>query len=228
MISSHTLLIAAALAACSTPEPHARSANESPKISATAATPTLSDKDSTTILAKADRGRIRGDSAAKLWVVMVSDFQCPYCRQWHDEVFATVVRDYVEQGKIRIAYLNFPLSGHANAMPAAEAAMCAAVQGRFWEMHDAIFRTQSHWAGLSDPKPVFDSLALSTGVAAQPYRACIQSGATRAMIAADEQRASAAGVKATPTFFIGAETIEGAVPLADFRSALDKALGQSR
>ncbi len=180
------------------------------------------------MLAKADRGRIRGDSAAKLWVVMVSDFQCPYCRQWHDEVFATVVRDYVEQGKIRIAYLNFPLSGHGNAMPAAEAAMCAAVQGRFWEMHDAIFRTQSHWAALSDPKAVFDSLALGVGVAAQPYRACVQSGATRAMIAADEQRASAAGVKATPTFFIGAEMIEGAVPLADFRSALDNALGKSR
>ena len=222
------LMIAAALAACSTPEPHARSGSDSPRVLEAAATPRLSEKDSTTILAKADRGRIRGDSTAKLWVVMVSDFQCPYCRQWHDEVFATVVRDYVERGKIRIAYLNFPLSGHANAIPAAEAAMCAAVQGKFWEMHDAIFRTQSHWAGLSDPKPVFDSLALSTGVAAQPYRACVQSGATRAMIEADEQRASAAGVKATPTFFIGAETIEGAVPLADFQSALDKALGQRR
>lgn len=159
---------------------------------------------------------------------MVSDFQCPYCRQWHDEVFATVVRDYVDNGKIRIAYLNFPLSGHANAMPAAEAAMCAAVQGRFWEMHDAIFRTQGQWAALADAKPIFDSLAVSSGVSAAGYRTCMQSGATRPMIAADQERASTAGVKATPTFFVGTEQIEGAIPLADFRSALDKALGQSR
>ena len=159
---------------------------------------------------------------------MVSDFQCPFCREWHDEVFPTVTRDYVATGKIRLAYLNFPLSGHPNAMPAAEAAMCASVQGKFWEMHDAIFRTQDQWAGLPDPRAKFDSLAVSVGVAPAAYRSCIASGATRAMIAADQQRASSAGVKATPTFFVGSDQIEGAVPLPEFRAALDKALAGTR
>ena len=159
---------------------------------------------------------------------MVSDFQCPFCRQWHDEVFATLMRDYVATGKVRVAYLNFPLSGHQNAMPAAEAAMCASVQGKFWEMHDAIFRTQSRWAGLGNPGPTFDSLATSVGVEPTAYRSCITAGATRPMIAADQQRASSAGVKATPTFFIGSQQIEGAVPLPDFRAALDKSLAGTR
>ena len=228
LISFRMLAIAAVLAACGAPEPSSRPPSHAPAPAGTAASHVLAAEDSTSLLGKSDQGRIRGDSSAKLWVIMVSDFQCPFCRQWHDEVFATVMRDYVATGKIRIAYLNFPLPGHANAMPAAEAAMCASVQGKFWGMHDAIFRTQAQWAALADPKAKFDSLAVSVGVSAAPYRACIASGATRTMIAADQQRASTAGVKATPTFFVGSEQIEGAVPLADFRAALDKALGQSR
>ncbi len=191
---------------------------------AAAAPQSKSAQDSTTLLGKADQGRIRGDSSAKLWVIMVSDFQCPYCRQWHDEVFATVMRDYVATGKVRLAYLNFPLSIHPNAMPAAEAAMCASVQGKFWEMHDAIFRSQDQWAGLPDPNAKFDSLASSVGVEPASYKSCVESKATRPMILADEQRATTAGVRATPTFFIGSEEVEGAVPLPEFRAALDKAL----
>jgi protein-disulfide isomerase len=216
------------LAACSAPEPSSRTANASPTPAVAAQPAAAAKSDSASLLAKADQGRIRGDSSAKLWVIMVSDFQCPFCRQWHDEVFATVARDYVATGKIRIAYLNFPLSGHQNAVPAAEAAMCASVQGKFWEMHDAIFRAQDRWAGLADPRPAFAELAKSVGVAEAPYQACIESGATRAMIAADQQRAGSAGVKATPTFFVGSQQIEGAVPLPDFRAALDRALAAAR
>ena len=222
MLPTITILIAAALVACSAPEPStARASTTSPSAVAPTSSATT---DSASLLAKADHGRIQGDSSAKLWLIMVSDFQCPFCREWHDQVFPTVMRDYVATGKVRVAYLNFPLGIHPNAMPAAEAAMCASVQGKFWEMHDAIFRTQDQWAGLPNPKAVFDSLATSVGVAAGPYRSCVESGATRPMILADEQRATTAGVRATPTFFIGSGELEGAVPLPEFRAALDKAL----
>ncbi|MFL5563082.1 MAG: DsbA family protein [Gemmatimonadaceae bacterium] len=230
MLSTHTIFLAAALVACSAPETSARTAaaagSARPATTTSPATPTATD--SSSLLGKADQGRIRGDSSAKLWLIMVSDFQCPYCRQWHDEVFATVMRDYVATGKVRIAYLNFPLGIHPNAMPAAEAAMCASVQGKFWEMHDAIFRTQDQWAGLPDPRPVFDSLATTVGVSPSAYRSCVESRATRPMILADQQRASVAGVRATPTFFIGNGQLEGAVPLPEFRAALDKALADTR
>lgn len=225
LLPLRALCLTLALSACSTPEP-ARSGSASPSGGRESASAALSD--SASLLARADKGRIQGDSAAKLWLVIVSDFQCPYCRQWHDEVFATVVRDYVATGKVRIAYVNLPLSMHANAFPAAEAAMCSAAQGRFWQMHDALFRTQEAWERMADPKQLFDSLATSVGVDPVPYRSCIESRATRPMIEADARRVDDAGVRATPTFFIGDTRLEGAVPLPEFRAALDRALATAR
>jgi protein-disulfide isomerase len=222
-------MAALALSACSKPERAASGevAAARPVATASSAPSTAPVADSSTLLAKADRGRIRGDSSAKVWLVIISDFQCPYCRQWHDEAFATVVRDYVDTKKLRIAYVNLPLQSHANAIPSAQAAMCASVQGRFWEMHDALFRTQARWAGMATPQPLFDSLATSVGVEAAPFRSCIESKATEPMIAADARRVSDAGVQATPTFFIGDERIEGAVPLAELRAAVDRALAKA-
>ncbi|NUQ19974.1 MAG: thioredoxin domain-containing protein [Gemmatimonadaceae bacterium] len=227
MLLLRTFCLAVAFTACSTPEP-ARSAASPAATAATTAASPASATDSATLLAKADRGRIQGDSAAKLWLVIVSDFQCPYCRQWHDEVFATVVRDYVATGKLRIAYVNLPLAMHANALPAAEAAMCTSVQGRFWQMDDALFRTQDQWEKLPDPKRIFDSLAVSVGVDPAAYRSCVESNAMRAMVEADARRVDDAGVRATPTFFLGDTRLEGAIPLPEFRAAIDKALAGTR
>ena len=79
-----------------------------------------------TISTRADRGRIRGADSAKVWVVEVSDFQCPYCKQWHDQTFEALDREYVQTGKVRLAYLNYPIASlHPNANAASEAAMCA-------------------------------------------------------------------------------------------------------
>src|SRR5262245_48221631 len=64
------------------------------------------------MLAAADRGRISGDSTAKLWIIEFSDFQCPYCKMWHDSTYSAIRRDYVKTGQLRIAYLNFPLQQH--------------------------------------------------------------------------------------------------------------------
>src|SRR5579862_8971029 len=111
-----------------------------------------------------DAARIYGDSTAKVWMIMVSDFQCPYCKQWHDESFAALRHEYVDNGKVLLAYYNFPLSIHPNAVPAAEAAMCAGAQNKFWPMHDALFASQATWAGLKDPSAVFDSLGVKLGL----------------------------------------------------------------
>lgn len=212
------------LSACS-------SAERTPPASATPGTAqaasAVAAADTTSIAARADRSRIRGDSAAKLWIVIVSDFQCPFCRQWHDEVFPSIVREYVESGRVRLAYVHLPLGNHQNAFPAAEAAMCAGVQGRFWEMHDAIFRTMGQWAGMPEPHTLFDSLATGVGVNRGAYRSCIETRATRALIESDAQRVSEAGVGATPTFFVGDEKIEGAAGLADFRAVVERALARA-
>ena len=90
-------------------------------------------------MAAADQGRILGAANAPLWVVIFSDFQCPYCKRWHDATDAVLRERYVKTGKVRLAFLNFPLRSHQHAQPAGEAAMCAAAQGKFWEFHDNFF-----------------------------------------------------------------------------------------
>jgi protein-disulfide isomerase len=177
----------------------------------------------------ADRGRIRGSETAPIWLVEVSDFQCPYCKQWHDQSFATLDKEYVQTGKVRLAYLNFPLSSiHANARAASEAAMCASVQGKFWPLHESLFVTQSSWAALENPIPAFDSLAVAAGVNAAAWRQCMTSHATAPLIDADRDRSSSAGVQSTPTFFIGDRKLEGAYPVDSFRVAIDAAIAKAR
>src|SRR5687767_5403414 len=83
------------------------------------------------LAAIADRSRIQGSPTAPVWMIVVSDFQCPFCRTWHDSTYETLRREYVETGKIRMAYVHLPLSMHRHATITAEASMCAGVQGKF-------------------------------------------------------------------------------------------------
>ena len=166
---------------------------------------TANPHDSITDLA--DRGRILGDSSAKVWVLMASDFQCPFCKEWHDANFASLVKSYVDTKRIRLAFINMPLSMHPNAVPAAEAAMCASVQNKFWPMHEALFASQSTWEELPDPKPKLDSIAASIGVAMPAWRDCVSHHSTLALIQADHDRIRNAGVNSTPTFFVAGKMI---------------------
>lgn len=178
------------------------------------------------IAAKADRGRILGDSTAKVWLVMASDFQCPFCKQWHDTSFPTIVQKYVKSGRVRLAYLNMPLSIHPFAMPSAEAAMCASVQDKFWPMHDSLFATQKIWETLQDPSSFFDTLANHNHVEMGSWRACVAKHQTQALIEADYDRGRKTGVNSTPTFFVGSIKLTSAD--ADVAGAIDAALAKAK
>lgn len=172
----------------------------------------------------ADRGRIMGSANAPVWMVEASDFQCPFCKEFHDQTFPQVIQNYVKTGKVRVAFLNFPLSMHRNSRRAAEAAMCASVQQHFWPMHDALFATQEQWGEMPDPSPVYDSLARAAGVNEPAWKKCVDTHATLSLIEADYDRAQRSGVHSTPTFFIGSAVIEGAQPYAEFRDTIDAVL----
>ena len=90
-----------------------------PATASAATTPGAHAPDTTA--AKLDQSRIIGNTTARVWLIMISDFQCPYCKQFHDESFEALRKDYVATGKVRMAYINFPLPSHLNAWPAAEA-----------------------------------------------------------------------------------------------------------
>src|SRR3954470_18666704 len=105
-------------------------------------------------LTRADKARIQGSDSAKIWMVMASDFQCPFCKQFHDGAYKQILSEYVATGKVRVAFLNHPGSMHQYGVVSAEAAMCAGMQDKFWQMHDSLFATQDHWAQSANPVPV--------------------------------------------------------------------------
>src|ERR1043165_954215 len=149
-------LLTLALGACSRPD-----ADSKPAAAATPAPPFD--------LAHVDKARQTGSESAKVWFIMGSDFECPFCRDFHDKAWPSIEQDYVRTGKIRVAFMNFPMNMksppmHPRSVPAAEVAMCAGAQDKFWQMHDSLFATQDKWARAADPMPVWTSLARSLGL----------------------------------------------------------------
>jgi len=187
-------------------------------------TPASAAQDADPRVARADSARIMGSPTAPVWVIEVSDFQCPYCRQFHEQTYPALVREYVETGKVRLAFLNFPLGQHPHARPAAEAAMCAGAQGKFWQMHDAIFETQEEWSPLRSSDATFAALGERVGLDMAEQNRCLADDVMLPIIQADYERAGSGGARSTPTFLIGDRKVEGAAPMASFREAIDAAL----
>ncbi len=166
--------------------------------------------------------RSRGRADAAVTVYEMADFQCPACRTFALETMPVLEREYVRTGKVRWVFVNFPLTEiHANAVAAAEVAMCAARQNRFWDVHDALFHRQPQWASLGDPASYLVALADSAGVDPAPLRQCLGARATVPEIEADAQRAARAGARSTPTFYIEGGLLRGAAPVGVFRGVLD-------
>jgi protein-disulfide isomerase len=224
LLSAATLLIAAI--ACSSGDASASAKTGEAKpvaatpVSTAATAAPAPARDS--ITDAADRGRIAGKESAPVWFVMVSDFQCPYCRAWHDSTFKMIEKEYVATGKLRMAFINFPL--HTNSLAASVTAMCAAVQGKFWDTHDRIFDTQDKWKTMKDPRPYLDSLARASGADAAKLKSCEEGKHVEPLIAADYERFQKAGVGGTPTFYIGSATMVGAQPPKEFRRVIDSVL----
>lgn len=217
---------AAIFAGCSPSQSAPPAKNAAPSAPAsTASTSTAAPNDP--LLAAADKGRIAGDAKAKTWLIMASDFQCPFCKQWHDESYKAVVDEYVRTGKIRFAYVNYPLGNHQNAVPTAEAAMCASAQGKFWQYQDALFATQKKWESLPEPAMILDSIAGAVGLDKTEWKKCVDSGKMKPLIMADRDRSAAAGVQSTPTFMLGNRLMQGTMPFAVMKAALDSEVAKN-
>jgi protein-disulfide isomerase len=170
-------------------------------------------------------GRIRGSATAPVTVYEMSDFQCPYCRRFALETFPALDSAYIATGKVRWAFVNFPLTSvHQNALAAAEVAMCAVRQNAFWRMHDLLYRHQDVWSPLKEPGAFFLSLADSAKLSRPSLLACVQSPATQEAVRADAQGAERSGATSTPTFYIEGGLMVGAQPLPVFRQVLDSIL----
>lgn len=166
--------------------------------------------------------RSQGAAGAPVTVYEMSDFQCPYCREFALGTLPDIERAYIATGKVRLVYINFPLTSvHPNAQRAAEAAMCAARQAKFWPFHDLLFRHQDGWAKLAGPEPYFESLSDSIGLDHASFARCLDSHVTLVDVLKDAERARRAGARSTPTFYVEGGLLEGAAPATVFHAVLD-------
>lgn len=162
---------------------------------------------------------LRGAREARLTLVEYADFQCPYCARAHAALEELMAQ---HEGRIALVYRHLPLVDlHPLALPAALAAEAAGAQGKFWEMHDALFEHQDTLD--EDALPV---LAASLGLDAQRFARDLEDGKQRARVEDDMKRAHALGARGTPTFFINGERYHGDSDHASLAAAIGKALGE--
>lgn len=163
------------------------------------------------------KGPARGPDNAKVTIVEFSDFQCPFCSRAHDTV-EEVMQAYA--GKVKLVFRQFPLEFHADAPKAAEAALCANEQGKFWEFHTALFKNQSK---LKEED--LKEHAKGLGLDAAKFETCLSSGKMAAVIKEDMAAGRKVGVSGTPAFFINGVMLSGAQPLEEFKRVIDAELG---
>jgi protein-disulfide isomerase len=171
-----------------------------------------------------------GRADAPLTMVEFTDYQCPYCRAFQAQTFAELKKNYIDTGKLRFIVRDLPLEFHSSARPAAEAAHCAAEQGKFWEMHHALLTG-------SDPLPGggIDKRATAVGLDLTRLHACMSAARYESAIAHNSASADSIGIHGTPAFVIGRAThgvlegalAQGAFPYAEFDGALQEMLGGS-
>jgi protein-disulfide isomerase len=158
-----------------------------------------------------------GPADAPITLVEFSDYQCPYCRRWHDEVYEPLLAAY--PGKIKFVYRHLPLESiHPDAIPAAEAAMCAGEQEAFWQFHEKLFSSEA----LGDQ--IFVQYAQELGLDMQSFESCVSDRKYQEAVSEDVNFAIDLGIRSTPTFFINGLAIVGAQPLDVFKQVIDKEL----
>jgi protein-disulfide isomerase len=162
-------------------------------------------------------GPARGAANAPVTIVEFSDFQCPFCGRF-EPVMESVLKHYPAQ--VRLIYRNLPLSSlHPEAQKAAEAAVCAQDQGKFWEMHDLLFAEQGS-LNVESLKEKARRLRLDS----KTFDDCLDSGKSAAAIAVDADAAEQLAIDATPTSFVNGRYITGAINEAELTAVINDEL----
>ncbi len=162
----------------------------------------------------------KGRADAPIELIEFSDFQCPFCLR-ADPTVRQILNTYGD--RIRFVYRHYPLPGHPNARPAAEAAACAAEQDQFWPYHDKLFANPSKLSA-DDLKRTAADLKLDTA----KFDACVDSHKYKALVDADIKEGSEVGVDGTPAFFINGRMVSGAQPYDVFKRIIDEELASPR
>ena len=174
-----------------------------------------------------------GSTNAPITIVEFSDFECPYCKWFYEQVLPQLKTQFVDTGLVRFVHKDLPLPFHQQAKPAAAATRCADEQNRYWELYGAIFDQQTclKCKGI-------DGIAKELDLDIYALKACMNQGPTQVLIEANVSEAALHNIRSTPTFVIGptrpdgkhrGKVVEGAMPWPQFKALIDlqlKALGR--
>ncbi len=169
----------------------------------------------------ADDDTVKGDPNAPVTIIEFSDYECPFCTRFWSDTLPQITKEYIDTGKVKHVYRDFPLGFHTSAQKAAEASECAGDQDMYWEMHDKLYKNNNALA-VSDLKGYAAELGLDTDA----FNTCLDSGKYEDEVKSDMADGEAAGVTGTPGFFINGKKLVGAQPFSAFKQIIDTELGE--
>jgi len=160
-----------------------------------------------------------GNPNAPVTLIEFTDFQCSFCGRYANTTFFEIKKKYVDTGKVKTVFKNFPLSFHENAQKAAEASECAFEQGKFWGYKEVLFNNQNNLS-IADLKKYAQDVSLEI----PKFNSCLDLGKFENEVKKDFKEGQDLGVSGTPTFFINGEKIIGAQPFSEFQKIIENKL----
>jgi protein-disulfide isomerase len=180
-------------------------------------------------LSVASNWHVMGRADAPVTLLEFTDYQCPFCKRFHEQTYAALKKDYIETGKVRFVSRDLPLEFHPYALKAAQAARCAGDQQKYWELRDALLANTSAWSDQLIPKEA-EKLSLDM----KEFQTCMGSEKYKAEVQKDAKEAADLQINGTPTLVLARSAKErldgvrilGAQPFSSLQSAIDALLKQ--
>ncbi len=166
-----------------------------------------------------------GKADAPLTVIEFADFQCPFCGRWHEQVFPELKKEYIDTGKVKFVYKNLAFLGKESS-DAANAALCAKEQNKYWEYHDKLYTSQN---GENQGAFSIDNLkkwAGELGLNTTQFNSCLDQQKYNEQVQADTAEANSNGLNSTPSTLVGTRPVIGAQPYATFKAAIEEELNK--
>lgn len=172
-----------------------------------------------------DNKLLQGNADSKVTVIEFADFQCPYCKQWHDEIYPKLKSEFIDSSKIKFAFWDLAFLGD-ESVKSAEAALCANEQEKFWQYHDYLY---SHQKGENQGTFADVNLkvfARDLGLDVKKFNTCFDSRTYKTAVEESTNKAGEYGVNSTPTIFINGLKFEGVMPWENYKQVIESELSK--
>ncbi|HUS69693.1 MAG TPA: DsbA family protein [Anaerolineae bacterium] len=225
------VLLLSGLVGCGTPVPTPTNTPTTPADTATPEAGSTPEEDSTPEatrepLVPLDDDPVLGSQDAPVTIIEYSEYLCPYCRVFALETLPLIEEEYIDTGKVKLIFRDFPVHGQP-AVAIAMVAECAADQGKFWDMHMFLWERYEEWSQSQDILVTFQGYAEELGMDTEEFTSCLQEGTVVERIIEDYNIGVQDGVSGTPAFFINGTAVRGALPFEEFQKVIEEKLAES-